>query len=65
MVMINGNHIEIEAEWIKSGLEKFGDSIKSFQGNMEEVEISSDLSGLEGEKVRVKLQMRGAKLYSL
>jgi len=64
-VMINGDHISIDAEWIKSGIEKFGKSIRDFEGNVEDVKVSGDVSSLEGRTIRVKIKMRGAKLYSM
>ncbi len=64
-VMINGDHISIDAEWIKSGIERFGKSIRDFQGSVEDVTLSSDISSLAGKTVRVKIKLRGAKLYSM
>ncbi|MFU8861788.1 MAG: LamG-like jellyroll fold domain-containing protein [Cyclonatronaceae bacterium] len=43
-VFINGNHIDIEAEWIGTG---------------------SDLSSLKGRNIKVRIDMRGSKLYSM
>jgi hypothetical protein len=43
-VYINGNHIDIAADWIGKG---------------------SDLSELKGSNIRVRIDMRGSKLYSM
>ena len=77
-VMINGDHIAIEAEWITSDIEQFGPSVREFQGfadirdageditgDIEGIEISGDISELEGQPVRVKVYLRGASLYSM
>ncbi len=64
-VLINGDHIAIEAEWIKRGIERFRENIRDFDGTVDDVEVSGDVSSLEGSTVRVKIRLRGAKLYSM
>ncbi len=64
-VVINGDHIAIEAEWIKRGIERFRENIRDFDGTIDDVEMSGDVSSLEGRTIRVKIKMRGAKLYSM
>ncbi len=64
-VMINGNHTNIEVEWIKSGLHYLADADSNPHDFASRVEVSSDVSELAGRPVRVKIQMRGSKLYAL
>ena len=77
-VMINGDHIGIEAEWIQSDMDLFGPSVREFQGladirdagediegDIEGIEMSADIGALEGRPVRVKVRLRGASLYSM
>jgi hypothetical protein len=56
-VFINGNHIEIEAEWITDTRDNRIDDTK--------IAVSGDVSSLNGKDVRVIIKMRGAKLYSM
>lgn len=64
-VMINGDHTNIEVEWIKSGLQYLADADSNPSDIASKVIISSDVSELEGRPVRVKIKMRGSKLYAL
>lgn len=77
-VMINGDHIAIEAEWIQTDMNLFGPSIREFKGftdlrdagedvagDIEGIEMSADIGELEGRPVRVKVRLRGASLYSM
>ena len=67
-IYINGDFIDYEVEWIKNSAElKKEDSSeeKEWDNLAEGVEISSDVSELEGKVVRIIFKMRGSKLYAL
>lgn len=63
-VMINGDHMSIEAEWITQGMDFL---TKDGKLNKDEVDIrtSSDISKLDGQTVRLHIRMRGSSLFSI
>jgi hypothetical protein len=67
-VYINGDFIEIEVEWIKNR-SAFSDTKRKTEeelfAEMKKLEISKDVSDLQGKTVQLVFRMRGAKLYSM
>lgn len=67
-VYINGDFIEIEAEWIKNRNQlqiTHGTSIEDVLPEVEKLQINKDVSLLEGKSVQLVFRMRGAELYAL
>ncbi|MHC4862658.1 MAG: LamG-like jellyroll fold domain-containing protein [Planctomycetota bacterium] len=67
-VYINGDFVEIEAEWIKNGNQlkiPQGGSIEDVLPEANKLQISQDVSLLEGRTVQLVFRMRGAKLYAM
>jgi hypothetical protein len=67
-IYINGDFIEHEVEWIKNSSDlRETDSVeeKEWDQLTDGVEISADVSELEGKTVRLIIKMRGSKLYAL
>ena len=67
-VYINGDFIQIEVEWMKnrsmfSGTK--GKTEEELLDEMKNLEISKDVSVLQGRTVQLVFRMRGAKLYSM
>jgi hypothetical protein len=66
-IYINGDFINYEVEWIKNREELkdvYSEEEKEWDQLAEGVEISSDVSKLEGKPIRLMFRMRGSKLYS-
>jgi hypothetical protein len=67
-VYINGDFIEVEAEWIKNRDQlkiPRGQSIEDVLPEAGKLQIHKDVSSLEGKTVQLVLRMRGAKLYAM
>jgi hypothetical protein len=66
-IYINGDFVDYEVEWIKNRIEILNDNSegeKEWDQLAEGVDISVDVSELEGKPIRLIFRMRGSKLFA-